>query len=249
MEGSGEMAAQFDLTGQRIAITGAAGGIGSTTARLVAEMGADVMLSDIEPPQALADYISSKGRESLAASLDVTDRDAVEAWAADCGAVTALIDCAAICPFDDWNDDGWDEVAARVFNINLHGPLNLTRAFMNGMIERGNGGRIALIGSIAGRIGGVAAAPHYAMAKGGIHGFVRWASRRGAPHNILINAVAPGPVATPMTQSQSFDGDIFPMKRIAEADEIAGPLAFLVSPAASYIAGAVLDINGAMHFS
>jgi 3-oxoacyl-[acyl-carrier protein] reductase len=52
-----------------------------------------------------------------------------------------------------------------------------------------------------------------------------------------------------MTQSQSFDGDIFPMKRIAEADEIAGPLAFLVSPAASYIAGAVLDINGAMHFS
>jgi NAD(P)-dependent dehydrogenase (short-subunit alcohol dehydrogenase family) len=243
------MAAQFDLTGQRIAITGAGGGIGSTTARLVAEMGADVMLSDIEPPQALADYIASKGRETSATSLDVTDRDAVEAWAADCGAVTGLIDCAAICPFDDWNDDGWDEVAARVFNINLHGPLNLTRAFMNGMIERGNGGRIALIGSIAGRIGGVAAAPHYAMAKGGIHGFVRWASRRGAPHNILINAVAPGPVATPMTQSQSFDGAIFPMKRIAEADEIAGPLAFLVSPAASYIAGAVLDINGAMHFS
>ena len=133
------MAAQFDLTGQRIAITGASGGIGSTTARLVAEMGADVMLSDIKPPQALADYISSKGRKSSAASLDVTDRKAVEAWAVDCGAVTALIDCAAICPFDDWNDDGWDEVAARVFYINLHGPLNLTRAFMNGMIERGNG--------------------------------------------------------------------------------------------------------------
>ena len=87
------------------------------------------------------------------------------------------------------------------------------------------------------------------MAKGGIHSFVRWASRRGAPHNILINAVAPAPVATPMTQSQEFAGELFPMKRISEAEEIAGPLAFLVSPAASYVAGVVLDVNGAMHFS
>ena len=243
------MAAQFDLTGQRIAITGAGGGIGSATAKLVTEMGADVMLADLETPQPLADYIVSKGREATATALDVTDRSQVEAWVEACGVTTSLIDCAAICPFDDWNDEGWDDVAAKVFNINLQGPLNLTRAFMNGMIERGSGGRIALVGSIAGRIGGVAAAPHYAMAKGGIHSFVRWASRRGAPHNILINAVAPAPVATPMTQSQSFEHVAFPMKRISEAEEIAGPLAFLVSPAASYVAGAVLDINGAMHFS
>jgi len=243
------MAAQFDLTGQRIAITGAGGGIGSAAARLVAEMGADVMLSDIDAPQPLADYIASKGREATAAALDVTDRKAVEDWAAQCGAVTSLIDCAAICPFDDWEEDDWDAVAAKVFSVNLHGPLNLTRVFMNGMIERGNGGRIALVGSIAGRMGGTAAAPHYVMAKGGIHSFVRWVSRRGASHNILVNAVAPAPVATPMTQSQSFGHISFPMERIAEAEEIAGPLAFLVSPAASYIAGAVLDVNGAMHFS
>ena len=243
------MATQFDLTGQRIAITGAGGGIGSATAKLVAEMGADVFISDLEAPDALANYINSKGRKSNASSLDVTDRTAVEAWAEQCGKITALIDCAAICPFDDWNDDGWDNVADRVFDINLHGPLNLTRTFMNGMIKRGNGGRIALVGSIAGRIGGVAAAPHYAMAKGGIHSFVRWAARRGAPHNVLINAVAPAPVATPMTQSQSFEKSLFPMKRISDAEEIAGPLAFLVSPAASYVAGAVLDVNGAMHFS
>ena len=243
------MNAAFDLTGQRIAIAGAAGGIGSATAKLVAEMGADVLVADLEVPNKLAYYIASKGREASATSLDVTDRAAVEAWAADCGAVTALIDCAAICPFDDWHDDGWDDVATRVFNINLQGPLNLTRVFIKGMIDRGRGGRIALVGSIAGRIGGVAAAPHYAMAKGGIHSFVRWASRRGAPHNILINAVAPAPVATPMTQSQEFAGELFPMKRISEAEDIAGPLAFLVSPAASYVAGVVLDVNGAMHFS
>ena len=78
------MAAQFDLTGQRIAITGAGGGIGSATARLVAEMGADVMLSDIDAPQPLAEYIASKGREVTAAALDVADRKAVEDWAAQC---------------------------------------------------------------------------------------------------------------------------------------------------------------------
>ena len=242
------MAEAFDLSGMRVAISGAGGGIGSATARLVASMGADVMLADLEAPAPLADYISSQGREATATALDVTNRDAVDAWATDCGAVDALIDCAAICPFDDWDDDGWDDVAARVFNVNLQGPLNLTRAFMAGMKERGSG-RIALVGSIAGRLGGVRAAPHYVMSKGGIHGFVRWAAKKGAPYNVLINAVAPGPVATPMTQGEPFEPESFPMRRIAAAEEIAGPLAFLVSPAASYVSGAVLDINGAMHFS
>ena len=78
---------------------------------------------------------------------------------------------------------------------------------------------------------------------------MRWSSRQGAPHNVLVNAVAPGPVKTPMTASQSFDTSQFPLGRMARAEEIAGPLVFLVSPAASYISGAVLDINGAMHFS
>ena len=83
-----EMATAFDLTGQRIAVTGAAGGIGAATAKLVAEMGADVLVSDLTAPTALADYIASKGHESSATALDVTDRQAVEAWATDCGAVT-----------------------------------------------------------------------------------------------------------------------------------------------------------------
>ncbi len=242
------MANAFDLSGQRIAISGAGGGIGQATARLVASMGGDLMLADLEAPAPLADYIAGQGRAAEATALDITDRAAVEAWAAACGKVDGLVDCAAICPFDDWTDDGWDEVAARVFDVNLQGPINLTRAFMAGMAGRG-GGRIALVGSIAGRLGGVRAAPHYVMSKGGIHGFVRWAARRGAPDGVLVNAVAPGPVATPMTQGEPYEPENFPLRRIAQAEEIAGPLAFLVSPAASYVSGAVLDINGAMHFS
>ena len=238
----------FDLSNMRIAISGAGGGIGSATARLTAELGAEVMLSDLEAPAALADELRAPGRPAEAAALDVTDRGAVEAWAQACGAVDAFIDCAAICPFDDWEEDGWDEVAERVFATNLRGPLNLTRAFMAGMVARKRG-RMALVSSVAGRFGGIRAAPHYVMAKGGIISFVRWLARKGAPHDVLVNAVAPAPVATPMIEGVAFDAGGFPLRRVAEPEEIAGPLAFLVSPAASYVSGVVLDVNGAMHFS
>ncbi len=237
----------FDLSNMRIAISGAGGGIGSATARLTAEIGAEVMLSDLEAPAALADELRARGRPAEAAALDVTDRGAVEAWAQACGAVDAFIDCAAICPFDDWEADGWDEVAERVFATNLRGPLNLTRAFMAGMVARKRG-RMALVSSVAGRFGGIRAAPHYVMAKGGIISFVRWLARKGAPHDVLVNAVAPAPVATPMIEGVAFDAGGFPLRRVAEPEEIAGPLAFLVSPAASYVSGVVLDVNGAMHF-
>lgn len=242
------MAQAFDLDGRRIAISGAGGGIGSATARLVAEMGADVRLADLTAPAPLAEFIAGQGRSAEATALDVTDRTAVEAWAEAAGPVDGLIDCAAICPFDDWEDEGWDETAARVFNVNLQGPINLVRAFLPGMIER-KGGRIALVGSIAGRIGGVRATAHYAMSKGGIHSFVRWAAKRATPHGVLVNAVAPGPVATPMTQGEPFDPTAFPLGRMAAAQEIAGPLAFLVSPAASHVSGVILDVNGGLHFA
>lgn len=238
----------FELNNMRVAITGAGGGIGSAAARFAAELGADLMLSDLNAPTTVAESIRAMGRRCEASALDVTDRAAVEAWHDACGEVDALIDCAAICPFDSWEQQGWDAVAERVFNVNMQGPLNLTRAFMASMSHRG-GGRIVLVGSIAARIGGVRAAPHYVMSKGGIHSFVRWASRQGAPNKVLVNAVAPGPVATPMTASEPFDPSGFPLQRMASAEEIAGPLVFLISPTASYISGAVLDINGAMHFS
>jgi 3-oxoacyl-[acyl-carrier protein] reductase len=238
----------FQLDGARIAITGAGGGIGSATARFAAQLGADVLVSDIESPDGVAEAVREIGRVAEASALDVTDRQAVEAWNAACGKVDAVIDCAAICPFDNWHDEGWDEVTAKVFNVNLQGPLNITRAFMGSMASTG-GGRIVLIGSIAGRLGGLLSSPHYVMTKGGIHSFVRWAARQGAPDNVLVNAIAPGVVETPMTAGAPFDMNTVPLKRKATAQEIAGPLVFLVSPVASYLTGAVLDVNGGVHFS
>ena len=233
----------FNLDGRHIAITGAGGGIGSEAARIASSLGARVSATDLREP-ALEGMIGS-GHQT--ATLDVSDQAAVGGWIDGLGDIDGLIDCAAICPFTDWDNQGWNEEAEQVFRINMLGPMNLVRAAMPKM-KAGGKGRIALVGSIAGRIGGVRAAPHYAMAKGGIHALVRWASTRMAP-SCTINAVAPGPVDTPMTQGEPFDSSGFPMERMAVAAEIAGPLVFLVSPAAAYINGTVLDINGAMHFS
>lgn len=233
----------FSLDGRHVAITGAGGGIGSACARIAAELGARVSTTDLRAPA--LDGVPGSGHRADA--LDVTDQPAVEAWLNGLGDFDALIDCAAICPFTDWENQGWNQEAERLFQVNLVGPLNLVRAAMPRLKARGRGS-IALVGSIAGRIGGVRASAHYAMSKGGIHAFVHWASRRMAPQ-CTINAVAPGPVDTPMTQGEEFQAETFPMQRMARAEEIAGPLVFLISPAASYINGAVLDINGAMHFS
>ena len=220
----------FDLSGMRVAITGAAGGIGAETARVCAAQGATLVLADLAAPEALAESLGAAVASTHA--VDVSDRAAVEAWADAIGTPDALVDCAAICPFHDWNEPGWDEEGQHVFSINLGGPINLVRAFMPGMVER-KAGRIALVGSIAGRIGGVASAPHYLMSKGGVHSFVRWAARRGAPHNVTVNAVAPGVVDTDMTANQSFDYNLFPMGRKAEAVEMAGPLTLEAAAALS----------------
>nr|MCH9673317.1 SDR family oxidoreductase [Gammaproteobacteria bacterium] len=207
----------FDLSGQRILVTGAGGGIGSAAARLCTEMGATVLACDLQRPDTLVEELRAQGSEAEGHSIDISVRREVDELFASSGRIHALIDCAAICPFDNWDDDEWDAQLERVFRINMMGAVYLTRAAMRAMRDSG-GGRIALTGSIAGRIGGVRAAPHYVMSKGGIHSLVRWAAKMGAADNILVNAVAPGPVATPMTDGQPFNDEDFPLQRKAEAD-------------------------------
>jgi NAD(P)-dependent dehydrogenase (short-subunit alcohol dehydrogenase family) len=142
---------------------------------------------------------------------------------------------------------GWDEALDRVLAVNIKGPINLSRAFLPAMMERREG-RIVLCGSIAGFMGGVRSGPHYAFSKGGVHAFMRWLSRRAAPYNVLVNAVAPGPVDTGMTSGMGYEPDAFPLRRMASPDEIATCIAFLCSPGASYASGAVFDINGGVFF-
>ena len=132
--------------------------------------------------------------------------------------------------------------------VNLHGPIHFARAYLPGMAERRHG-RMVLIGSVAGRIGGVKASAHYVASKGGLHALVKWLARRGAPHDVLVNGIAPGVIETEMTRGQRIDPAQVPLGRNGRPEEIAWPIAFLCSPAASYITGTVLDVNGGLYMS
>ncbi len=236
----------FSLEGDTILIFGAASGIGASAAAVSARLGAKLILADVADALPLARDLEAAGRSASSVSCDVTDRAAVERTVAQAGAVDAMIVCSGICPFDDWMGSDWDEVYDRTNAVNVKGTVNCVRAALPGMMERGRG-RIVLVGSLAGRTGGLLSGPHYVASKGAVGALVRWFARLGAPRNVLVNGVAPGPVDTRMIAGRSVNMESIPLGRIAKPDELAGPIAFLCSPAASYVCGAMLDVNGGVY--
>lgn len=238
----------FELKDKTVLITGAGGAIGSATARLCGKMGARLMLADLAAPQALATELAGDGIEASAHAADVTDRKAIEALVASAARLDAVVANAGYCPWDDWNEDGWDETFLKVMDVNVQGVFHVVRAAMPRMIEAG-AGRIVVVTSIAGRVGGLRASPHYVAAKGGLNAFVKWAAKRGAPGGVLVNAIAPGATRSAMTATQTFDVAGIPVGRMAEPQEMAGPIAFLLSPASSYICGAIIDVNGGIYMN
>ena len=118
--------------------------------------------------------------------------------------------------------------------VNLLGSLHFARALLPGMVERG-WGRMVFVGSLAGRMGGLIASPHYVASKGGLLAVVKWLARKGAPHGVAVNGVAPASVRTPLMADRPVDLARIPAGRMAEPEEVAWPIAFLCSDAASYI--------------
>jgi NAD(P)-dependent dehydrogenase (short-subunit alcohol dehydrogenase family) len=218
------------------------------TARVCASLGAAVLLVDQRPADRLAQQLREAGGEARAFECDVASRTEVEAVAAAAGAVDALVLGAGICPWDDWQEPGWDEVFEQVMAVNLHGPVHFARAYLPAMSRRGHG-RMVLIGSVAGRMGGLVASAHYVASKGGLHALVKWLAKRGAPHGVLVNGIAPGSIETEMTRDQKIDLAHIPLGRKGQAEEVAWPIAFLCSPAAGYITGTVLDVNGGLYMT
>ncbi|MES2532453.1 MAG: SDR family oxidoreductase [Pseudomonadota bacterium] len=241
----------FDLRGERILITGAGGAIGGATARVCASLGAELVITDLKAPEALAEEL---GNGTRAAALDNASRRDVDALFADVGPLDALVDCSGYYVKGDWVDggDAWDALLARTLDINIKGPTNLVRACLPGMIARG-AGRIVLTGSMSARNAGstLAVEPAYVASKGGLHALVRYFARQVADKGIVVNGVSPGPILTPLLVSanQPFATDSYPMKRLGEPEEIGWPIAFLCSRGTSFMTGAVVDVNGGMAFS
>ncbi len=237
------------LAGRTILITGAGGGIGAETARVCASFGASLVLTDLSAPDPLAREIAElHGTPAVSAALDVTDRPATERLVEGLDRLDAVVANAGICPWDDWNADGWDEAFHRVIDVNVLGVINVVRPSMTRMEAQG-GGRIVLVTSVAARMGGLRSSPHYVASKGGVSAMLKWFARKGAAANINVNAVAPGATETPMTADIGFDPGVIPLGRMARAREIALPIAFLCSDGASYLCGATLDVNGGVYLN
>lgn len=236
----------YSLEGRRMLIAGAASGIGASSAAICCQLGASVVATDISPVEKVVDAVAGSGGKIEGHRLDMSDRAAVEDLAKRIGEVDCVVAAGAVSPFDDWiTSEEWDDNFDLCMNVNVRGPVNLARAWMPGMMQR-KSGAVVIIGSLAGKTGGVAEAvqPHYVASKGAVHGVVRWLSRRAIGHGVNVNGIAPGPVKTNMNATLTFDLTKLPMGRLGRPEEIAWPIAFLCSSAASYISGVVLDVNG-----
>ncbi|WP_254277544.1 SDR family NAD(P)-dependent oxidoreductase [Halomonas sp. 3H] len=224
-------------------ITGAAGGIGAETARVCAEQGASLVLVDVDGCGALLEELGEGGIRATAHAVDVTDRHAVETLIDSLPELHAVVANAGVHPMDEWQDDDWDAAFQRVIDVNLMGVINVVRASLPRLSAQQQG-KVVIVSSLAARMGGLLAKPHYVASKGGLAALVKWLARKAAPNRVNVNAVAPGATATPMTDGWGYSAEGIPLKRLATPREIALPIAFLCSEGADYMCGAMLDVNG-----
>ena len=242
----------FDLTGKAALVTGASGGIGGAIARALHGQGATVTLSGTRA-EALEQLKASLGDRAhvVAARMDDAaeiDRLAKEAEAAMGGKLDILVNNAGITR-DNISMRMKDEEWEKVLQVNLTGTFRLTRAAMRGMMKR-RFGRVINITSIVGVTGNPGQA-NYAAAKAGLIGMSKSLAQELASRGITVNCLAPGFIATPMTdvltddQKKAILGRV-PAGRLGTPEEIAAGVVYLASDEAAYVTGQTLHINGGM---
>lgn len=227
-------------------VTGAAQGIGAAVAVGLADAGHAVTVLDVQDAADTVARIEAAGHSAAGVRVDVRDRDAVRAAiddaAARAGGLDVLVTCAGIYGAVTTIDELTPEELDAVLGVNLAGTIWTVQAALPHLRRRG--GRVVSVGSVAGRNGGLLSGPHYGASKGGVHAFVRWLAKTEAANGILANAIAPGPVDTPMLQGRGYTADAVPLGRFGRAEEIAAVAVFLASPGAAYVTGSVVDANG-----
>jgi 2-hydroxycyclohexanecarboxyl-CoA dehydrogenase len=246
------------IAGRAAVVAGGASGIGRATALRFAELGAEVVVLDVqrEAGEETAAMVRAHGRPGLFLSTDVTDMEQVKASIATVlgrfGRIDALVNAVG------WNEHSffvkqdatfWHKVMA----INFWGQIHTARAVLDHMIERKQGA-IVTVASDAGRVG-TNGETLYAAAKGAVLAFTKSLAREVTRFGIRVNCVCPGPTDTPLFHAATAHQpgiaqsmlDLIPMKRMAQPGEPAEAIVFLASDSASYIAGQTLSVNGGLN--
>jgi gluconate 5-dehydrogenase len=244
----------FDLSERVALVTGGGGGLGFAIATGLARAGARVAINgrNASKLEAAAAHLAADGFEVRVVPFDVTDRNAVNAGVAELSRVTGGIDIlvnnAAVNkrgPLDGYADADWRDLMA----ANVDGPLHVTQAVLPGMKVR-RAGKIINICSLASDLGRPNIVP-YAVSKGALKQFTRALAVELAPYNIQVNGIAPGFFRTEMNAALVNDADFSawvarrtPAGRWGEPPEIAGAAVFLASPAADYVTGTIVHVDG-----
>lgn len=235
----------LSLEGRRICITGAASGIGRATAKCAAELGATLLITDRAPLAAVTAELEAMGARVEAIEGDLSVDGFIDQLIAK-GPIDGLAHCAGILGRTPLRKaPNRRERFHQTMDVNVRVPIEIGEAMIDHMAARG-GGSIVIIGSVAGRTGGTSTQTplDYAASKGAVHVVIRWLSRNSVGKGVLVNGVAPGPIKTPMTSTSTIDAKSLPRGRMGEPEEIGWMIMMLLTPAASYVSGAVLDING-----
>ncbi|HEY0999407.1 MAG TPA: 3-oxoacyl-ACP reductase family protein [Streptosporangiaceae bacterium] len=246
------------LKGKTAMVTGAARGIGEAIAEILAAEGAAVAVCDLDGTAAAktaAGIAERHGARAAGLPVDIADSAAVQAAVnlvrAELGPPDILVNNAGIDVielFTDSAEQTWDKIIA----VNLRGTITVTRAVLDGMIER-RGGRIIHIASDAGRVGSPGEVV-YSATKGGVIAFGKALAREVARHGITVNSVCPGPTDTALLDqvavySQKLRDGLsraIPLRRIGQPADIAPAVAFLASAEAAYITGQTLSVSGGL---
>jgi gluconate 5-dehydrogenase len=249
----------FDLSGAVALVTGAHRGLGFAIAQGLARAGAEVILNgrNQEALAAAAQTLDAQGLSVETSAFDVTDRDAVRASVAaierEHGAIDILVNNAGIQrrhAFAEFPQEDWDALIA----TNLTAPFIVSQAIAPGMMARKRG-KIVNIASLMSELARPTIVP-YTAAKGGVRQLTRGMAVELAPHNIQVNAIAPGYFATEMNRALIDNAEFnawvckrTPAGRWGQPEEIAGLAVFLASRASDYITGQILVIDGGMSVS
>jgi 3-oxoacyl-[acyl-carrier protein] reductase len=234
-------------------VTGAGGGIGRGIAEAMAAEGAHVCIWDVNeaPAREAAEAIRRGGGAASHAAVDVSAagpvRAAVERTARTHGRIDILVNNAGICrvaPIAEISESDWDLVLA----VNLKGTFLCSQAVMAVMKARRRG-KILNMGSVAGKVGGIAVGAHYSASKAAVMCLTKSLARELAPFNINVNAIAPGVIATDMTRTiTGGDWDRYlatiPLGRVGSVRDVAEAALYLCSERGGYLTGEIIDVNG-----